>query len=292
MKIGIIGAGRLGFALATAFKNEKYVLAGVYSRNPQSVGLLNDKLGEEFENIMLLTIRQSDIIFLTVPDAQIAVVADEIAKDFKKTDLTGKSFIHCSGALTSDVLMPLSKSGANTGSLHPIQTFADRENAWKGLYGIYYGYEGSTDARQYCEKIVKSFRGSMLDISYKDKVLYHAAACVISNYTVALSYVAGMILEKTGIESSIGVKALMPLLEKTVKNIGAYGSLEALTGPISRGDTDVIRQHLTAIQREIPQVEDLYAILSKMTSKAAFEKGSINRETADEICGLFDKIRG
>jgi predicted short-subunit dehydrogenase-like oxidoreductase (DUF2520 family) len=289
MRIGIIGAGRLGFALATALKKENYVISGIYSRSPKSVSMLNDKLGEYFENILLLTVKESDIIFLTVPDVQIKVVADEIAGNFKKPDLNGKCFVHCSGALTSDVLMPLVKSGSNTGSLHPIQTFADRENAWKGLYGIYFGYEGSTEAREYCEEIVKSFKGSMLDISSKDKVLYHAAACIISNYTVALSYAAGMVLEKTGIEGSTGVKALMPLLEKTVKNIGMHGSLQALTGPISRGDTDVIRKHLADIQKEIPQVEDLYAILSKMTARIAAEKGSISREKADEICDLFNK---
>jgi predicted short-subunit dehydrogenase-like oxidoreductase (DUF2520 family) len=289
MRIGIIGAGRLGFALATALKKENYVISGIYSRSPKSVSMLNDKLGEYFENILLLTVKESDIIFLTVPDVQIKVVADEIAGNFKKPDLNGKCFVHCSGALTSDVLMSLVKSGSNTGSLHPIQTFADRENAWKGLYGIYFGYEGSTEAREYCEEIVKSFKGSMLDISSKDKVLYHAAACIISNYTVALSYAAGMVLEKTGIEGSTGVKALMPLLEKTVKNIGMHGSLQALTGPISRGDTDVIRKHLADIQKEIPQVEDLYGILSKMTARIAIEKGSISREKADEICDLFNK---
>jgi len=80
--------------------------------------------------------------------------------------------------------------GAYTGSLHPIQSVADKDSGWKKLYNIYYGFEGCEEALKHALTVVKSFEGKLIKIKEQDKTLYHAAACIISNYTVTLSYVA------------------------------------------------------------------------------------------------------
>jgi len=51
-----------------------------------------------------------------------------------------------SGALTAKALKPLENLGAYTGSLHPIQSVADKDSGWKKLYNIYYGFEGCEEA--------------------------------------------------------------------------------------------------------------------------------------------------
>lgn len=275
MKVGIIGAGKMGCALALALKQKGATLSGVYSRNEASAWFLTDRLGEPFENNLARTVGDSEVLLVTVPDSAIEEMAREISTKVGHLDLCWKTFLHCSGALSSDALESLRLQGGYTGSLHPIQTFADRENGWKGLEGIYFGFEGCTEAKEHAGKIVEMLGGHMLVVEKKDKPLYHAAACILSNYTVTLSYLAGNLLDSIGIGRDTGVKAFMPLLEKTVKNIGELGSAGALTGPISRGDSRVVEGHIKAMEEQNPGMGQVYRLLGRMTAELALKKGSI-----------------
>jgi len=81
-----------------------------------------------------------------------------------------------------------------------------------------------------CFNRCKSFEGKLIKIKEQDKTLYHAAACIISNYTVTLSYVAYKILESIGFDRETADKAFLPLIKNTVHNIERLGSIDALTG--------------------------------------------------------------
>jgi predicted short-subunit dehydrogenase-like oxidoreductase (DUF2520 family) len=50
-------------------------------------------------------------------------------------------------------------------------------------------------------------------------------------------------------------------LENTINNIKAYGSRNALTGPVSRGDYEVIRGHIEALSEKKPDMVNLYKTL-------------------------------
>lgn len=286
MKIGIIGAGKVGCALAIGLKQCGYTISGVYSKNHKSVELLNETLGEAFENILFVTVKHSDVLFITVPDKNIQSIVKEICKK-QSIDLCKKVFFHCSGAVSSAVLNALAEKGCYTASFHPIQTFAEKKDGWKGLYNIYFGFEGSKEAESCAERIVQSLSGKILHINEKDKPIYHAAACMLSNYTVALAYVVEGLLKKIGIDAETGIKAFAPLIIKTVENITADGSVNALTGPVSRGDTSVIEGHIDALKKLDTKALDIYRVLGKVTIDAALCKKSINNETA-EI--LYNKL--
>jgi len=275
MKIGIIGAGRVGSAFALALTGNGDEISGICSRSDQSVAFLSDKLGRAFINDVSSTINEADIVLLTVPDTDIAKVAAKIRED-GSLGIEGKTFLHCSGALTSSELEPLNRAGGCTGSLHPIQTFASRDEGWKRMQGIFFGYEGSAEAREKALCLVKPLNGTLLDIRPEAKPLYHAAACILSNYTVTLSYVAGMLLDKAGIGKVLGIKAFMPLLVNTVENIAAGGSLNALTGPISRGDSITVAGHLMALDDKDKVLSEFYRVLGRITVQLAVDKGSID----------------
>lgn len=287
MKVGIIGVGRVGSALAIGLSQEGITISGACSRNQKSVAALNNRLGTEFENILYLTVKNCDLVFITVPDTQIGSVAEKITEQASRKDLKDKYFLHCSGALSSDVLECIKRKGGYIGCLHPIQTFADRENGWKGLYNIYFGFEGSTEVRSKCEHIVNLFESKTITIEKGDKPIYHAAACVLSNYTVVLSYIAEKMLSSIGIDSETALKAFGPLIRKTVENVITKGSIKALTGPISRGDYKVVEEHMKEIKEKIPEVLQVYKILGKTAVEMALNNGSIDSEKIEKLCKIL-----
>lgn len=288
LKVGIIGAGRVGCSLALALARKGAEITGVYSRSAEWVGFLGRELGREYGNDMESVLRDAEVVFLCVTDTQLPDMAKQVAEACPR-DISGKVFLHCSGALTSDVLEPLRGAGGHTGSLHPIQTFPDRETGWKGMFGIFFGFEGDPCAGESAASIASLLQGELLTLKKEGKPLYHAAACVLSNYMVILAHTAGRLLEQAGIPAEEGLRAFRPLLENTVRNIAGMGSVKALTGPVSRGDTGVVAEHLQAMKNAQaigtldPEAEELYRILGRATVELAREKGSIDREKAGEL---------
>ena len=282
MKIGIAGAGRTGCSLALALAAGGAQISGVYSRKPEAVTGIFTGTGIECEGDICSLIGKSDLIFLTVSDSEIAPLSARISS-LCGSAAAEKIFLHCSGALTSDALKELSDVGAVTGSLHPIQTFPDREKSWKAMYGIYFGFEGSNGAMSAVRETVGILNGELLLIRPEDKPLYHAAACILSNYTAALSHTAGELLERAGIPRDIGMKAFGPLLKNTADNITTVGSVKALTGPISRGDTATILGHLAAIGKDDWDTAELYKVLGRLTVQLARLKGSIDDVQASDL---------
>lgn len=311
LRIGIIGAGKTGSALAMALKKKGFAISGVYSRSFNSTELLGKMLGQQFENNLYSTVKDSGVIFITVPDSQISnvaaniinVISDEESvttkvankaiKVIDETDkytgnsLDRKFFYHCSGSLTSEVLHELQMHGCHTGSLHPIQTFADRETGWDSLKGVYFGFEGSQEAELTARFIVSLLEANLLVIEKEMKPIYHAAACMLSNYTVALSFTAGELLKCAGIDMETGIRAFLPLLENTVENIRKFGYLQALTGPVTRGDYAVIEDHMKAIKKMQPGRLEVYSILGRTAVEIALSRGGINTDIADRLREIF-----
>jgi predicted short-subunit dehydrogenase-like oxidoreductase (DUF2520 family) len=287
-RIGIIGAGKLGCSFASALVGKGYSIGGIYSKSNGSQEYLCHKLGLRFENDLLKTVSQSDVIFITVPDSQIRAVADHVAEKAGCRDICKKYFFHMSGALTSDELGSIGLKGGYTGSLHPIQTFAERDPGEEIFKGVYFGFEGCDEVKNIANAIISALEGHLLNIKKEDKPVYHAAACVLSNYTVTLSCVAGGLLNRIGIDAKTGTRALMPLLENTLKNIKNSAGPEALTGPVSRGDINVIEGHIKALGETEPNVIELYRVLGAATVEVALAKGSIDENAAGKLKRIFN----
>lgn len=289
MKVGIIGAGKLGSALAMVLSKVGYSICGIYSKSEESSKLLCKKIGIELKNSIEETVQCSDIIFLSVPDNHIEQIASEIAYCVKKDIVEKKVFLHVSGALTSEVLKPLEDLGAFTGSFHPIQTFADRDNAWQKLFNCYFGFEGCSEAKKYVEIILDKLNGRIIPIKREQKNLYHAAACIISNYTVTLFHIMHQLLIKTGLDEESATNAFLPLLKNTVDNIERLGYIKALTGPISRGDHKVVAKHIDALAKETPEFGAIYRMLGGQTVDIALQRGTISEEDVGRLIELLGK---
>ncbi|HOV24942.1 MAG TPA: DUF2520 domain-containing protein [Pseudobacteroides sp.] len=286
--ISIVGTGKLGSSLAIALKSKGFEISGLYSIGGDSQKKLCRQLGICLNNDLIESVSGSNIIFITVPDSQIANVSRQISQSANVESIKNKYVFHMSGALTSDELADLERLGALTGSLHPIQTFAGTSDP-EIFEGVYFGFEGSCDIYPVAKDIVDALNGKIVKIEKENKPIYHACACIISNYTVTLSHMVEKLLRVMKVENEININAFMPLLKGTVPNIEKLGSVKSLTGPISRGDINVIKGHIDALNDRCGELErELYNILGIATADLALEKGSIGEKTRLSIHSLLN----
>lgn len=285
--VAIIGAGKVGSVLAKALHRQGYELVGIASRTLESAS----QLAKEFA--IVATTKAADItlhadmILIATPDRCIGQVVEELVKDGGVR--AGQFIFHTSGGVGVEVLKPASHLGAFTGSIHPLQSFANLTSPVDAVADIYFAVGGDEKAIGLAEEIVKSFGGKSFIISDKDRPLYHGAACIVSNYFVSLMHWATQIYTGFGLSPQQAVAALMPLVQGTVNNIQDLGPTEALTGPISRGDVSTIAAHLAGFTNG--NEKNLYAELGRYTIGVALEKGSINEEQANAVkelltCGM------
>jgi predicted short-subunit dehydrogenase-like oxidoreductase (DUF2520 family) len=286
-KTGLIGAGKVGCSIAIGLKKLGIDLTGIYTKSLGSLDYINDKLDMCFKNDIESTVNLSEVIFIAASDSEIEYITKQIICISERYSIKGKYFFHLSGALDSDELNLLSWQGAYTGSLHPISTFADKKNGWKALDKIYYGFEGSLEAEKVATQFVNLFNGNILIIKKEAKRLYHIAACFISNYLVTLAYVSEELFEISGIDSKAGLEAFEPLIKKTLENIYKMGTINSLTGPISRGDVNTIAEHVGALRKSDSKLLNLYNELGKITAEIAYKKKTIDKYKLDKLDRMF-----
>lgn len=253
LRIAVVGAGRMGQGLggALAAKGQNVTLLG---RRAQDVTppftLQADAWGP--------ALRAADLVILATPDAAVADVATELAGlgviDQRQVVL------HLAGPLDKTILAPLEPTGAALGSFHPLQTVADPERAAERLRGAYAALEGDPRAQEMGARLARLLDMKSFVIPAGAKAKYHAAAVMVANYTVGLLGVAQRIAGEAGIPPDIAARMYQPLLQGAMANLAAMGPIEALTGPIRRGDLTTLRTHLAALgarDRELYRVVGL-----------------------------------
>jgi predicted short-subunit dehydrogenase-like oxidoreductase (DUF2520 family) len=116
-----------------------------------------------------------------------------------------------------------------------------------------------------------------------DKPLYHAAACIASNYLTTLMHIVEEIYLHLGLTREEAIRAFWPLVRGTLMNIEARGTIQALTGPIARGDAGTIEKHIAAFRTKLPQFLQAYTALGLITTDLGLKKKSITPEKAGLI---------
>jgi predicted short-subunit dehydrogenase-like oxidoreductase (DUF2520 family) len=256
-RIAIVGPGRLGSALTLQLSRAGYRVAEVVSRRSRkSVKLLAHKLRARtsFQNNAVL---DADLIWFCVPDREIAAAARVLAS---KTEWTGKTAFHSSGALASNELDVLRELGAKVAAVHPMMTFV--RGAAPSLRGVPFAVEGDASAIRLARGIVHDLGGETFRIRAKDKAAYHAWGAFASPLLVALLVSAEQVARAAGLKAPEARKKMLPILKQTIENYGRLGPAGAFSGPLVRGDTEIVRKHLNVLKK-IPEAKQVYLTLAR-----------------------------
>jgi len=291
--VSIVGPGRLGQALAIALRSLGYPILAFVARNPaearKAVRALN-KSGTPVQTLgwdQLTQLPATDLILITTPDDAIAEAAQLLAAgEFGRT--RRRTVLHTSGALASDVLSPLVKSGFHTGSLHPLVSVSEPGAGAKALRGAFYCLEGDKTALRVARLIVEDLKGKSFSVRPENKALYHAAAVMASPHLVALFDLATEMLASCGVSQASARQILLPLVESTTNNLMAVNPEQALTGTFARGDVATIRRHLSALSRkELAEALDVYRLLGLRSVQLA-KKNKLDPRLLEQIRKLLN----
>lgn len=280
MKIGFIGAGKAGKALGRYFKRHGLSVSGFFSRSNKSAQEAAALTGsKEFASINDLA-DDSSIIFITVPDHALEEIDATCTALITDCSIgPEKIWLHVSGAHPSSCLAGIKAAGCATGSMHPLLSFGDPVSSATGLEQTWFTLEGTERAVSAAAAILEKTGGKYSLIEAENKPLYHAGACVISNFLVTLLESGIKFFEAAGMERENVFKAIEPLIDATLSNVREKGTINALTGPIVRADFNTVGVHMRAIKTALPPELDLYKALALKTAQMLEDKRLTHEQT-------------
>jgi predicted short-subunit dehydrogenase-like oxidoreductase (DUF2520 family) len=267
MQLGFIGAGKVGTALGIYLKEKGFELSGYYSRSKDSCVQAAIRTQSNYYSTLKPLVEASDILFITTSDDQIESVAKQLCEECCLKP--GQLIIHTSGALPSTVLNVVKAFGCFTYSMHPLQAFADVDKSVSDLSNTYFCIEGDEEKISILEELLHTCKNAYFKVRPEQKILYHASACMLSNYLVTLIHNSLKLLDDIQLDNSTAFKAMLPLVNSTIQNVLELGTKDALTGPISRGDIDTVKKQFEAISSTSNEQLALFSCMAKETLKLA-----------------------
>mgnify|MGYP001773420022 CR=1 FL=1 len=289
--IAIVGAGRVG-TLFARFLSEiiGHKIIAVISRSDESIERFVRKFKVNIASKSISDLPQDvEVIFITTPDSAIKEIANGISK-LENLNFKNLVVYHASGVLTSDVLSAVQSLGAEVGSIHPVYSVSHFDYSVDEIKEIKFTLEGSAKIYDITKWIFYNFSGNIIPIDKSQKILYHIACVFASNYLVSLLNTVDEIFKKANLK--LDHKFLRPLIDVSLKNAGELGPVNALTGPIERGDFETLKIHLEELKTKFPEILPVYSSLAIETIRVAFKKKSISVNLASEMLDLVSSYIG
>ncbi|MCO5334367.1 MAG: DUF2520 domain-containing protein [Pyrinomonadaceae bacterium] len=274
--VTIVGPGRVGLALAGAIASTQFELEHLIGRraDPQN----------RVETPESLTSIGSDVILITVSDDAIESVARMLASCVTP----GTIALHCSGALSSEVLDALAAVGCNTGSMHPLISVTAQTEPTV-FRNAAFCVEGDETAVSTADALIEALGGYSFTIKTEAKTIYHAAAVAASGHLTALLELSFSMMGKAGVDDPMLI--LRPLVERTIRNIWEKGTVNALTGPFARGDISILRREIDHLECDLSRNEFAVFLGLAALSLELAARGGLAKERGRGMLDLIEMAK-
>lgn len=259
LKIALIGTGALGKSLgAHFFPNDKVIYFGrkdafwedYYGNKHQIHGL--DLKKESIKELFY----QCDVVFIATQDQQIHNVIEQIKAHVKAP----KWILHGSGSVSANVLDVLkTNSQIKTGVIHFLQTFYEESHLNPNVFnGISASVMGDLEIIDWLDNSANIKRINLINVTEEQKKQLHIAAIFACNFLHVLMDAANKIAQ---IDGQNAIQILAPLIRTSLNSIFENGAITTLSGPIKRGDSQVIASHIDYL-KDKPEIQQVYKELS------------------------------
>jgi predicted short-subunit dehydrogenase-like oxidoreductase (DUF2520 family) len=285
LKVGVIGAGRVGTALAVALSRAGHRITAASAVSDAS----RDRIRQYLTGTPVVqpadVAEVSDLVLLTVPDDALPGLVRGLAAT--GAPLIGRMLMHASGRHGLAVLDPAVQQGALPLALHPVMTFTGRADDADRLAGICFGVTAPAVLRPAAEVLVMEMGGEPVFIAEADRDLYHAALAGAANHLVTQVVQAEDLLAKAGVAQP--ARMLGPLLSAALDNALRLGDA-ALTGPVARGDAETVASHVAALRAEAPEALPAYLALARLTATRALAAGTLTAPDARRLLDVLAEV--
>jgi len=267
MDISVVGAGRVGTALAVLWQRTGHRILAVAGGAATA-----ERAAAHLPGVPVLddasAARDAEVVLIATPDDAIATACAQIAPALRP----GAAVIHASGATGLDALG--AAAGTRTLSLHPLQTCPTVEAAVERIPGAAFAVT-ALDEEGFAlgERLALDAGGRPFRLADEAKPLYHAAAVFASNYLVTVTALAEELERAAGVPDPLD--ALAPLQAATLANVERVGPAAALTGPAVRGDAATVQKNLEALATHAPGAVRPYVALADLALELAHHSGRL-----------------
>ncbi|HWP03641.1 MAG TPA: DUF2520 domain-containing protein [Gemmatimonadaceae bacterium] len=257
-RIGVVGSGRMAQALGRLLLQRGQPVLYLAGRSPGRSAAAAAFIGPPIEPVVfeVLASRATHIL-VAVSDSAVREVAERLVA----AGTRARAVLHTAGSLGERALDVLSASGVSTGMLHPLQTVPTPEVGVAVLPGSVFAVDASGEALSWARHIAALLDGRLLTIEPGKHARYHAAAVLASNGVTALLDAAIRAATGAGICEADARAAFSSLAMASVGSSAELGPVQALTGPVRRGDAPTVRSHLRALA-DCPEIAALYRQLA------------------------------
>ncbi|GAA2131506.1 hypothetical protein GCM10009843_35150 [Nocardioides bigeumensis] len=290
LRVGVIGAGRVGSVLAAALRSAGHEIVAVAGESDASRRRAAALLpGVPVEKPTAVA-RQADLLVLTVPDDMLANVANMLSAS--GAIRSGQLVLHTSGRHGLGVLSEAAAVGARTIAMHPAMTFTGTEVDLPRLLGCVFGVTAGADEREVAHDLVADLGGSPMWVPEERRALYHAALAHGANHLVTLVAQAREMLSAVAADDPAQAgydpaDTLRPLLTAALDNALHDGDA-ALTGPMVRGDAGTVEAHLQEVAAVAPHTLPSYVALAGDTLDRVVTDGRVLPIRAAKIRRLLE----
>ncbi|MBO0776082.1 MAG: DUF2520 domain-containing protein [Actinobacteria bacterium] len=282
LRVGVIGAGRVGSVLGAALARAGHQVVA-------ASGVSETSLQRAARLLPGAAIRQpgevlagADLVLLTVPDDALPGLVAGLAAT--GAPLEGRLLAHASGRHGAGVLAPATQRGALPMALHPVMTFTGRPDDLDRLTGISFGVTAPEPLRTVAEALVIEMGGEPVLIDEASRGLYHAALASGANHLITLVVQAAELLAVAGVPDP--ARMLGPLLSAALDNALRLGDA-GLTGPVARADAATVASHIEALRDVSPEALRAYVALARLTADRALAAGILTAPAAQRLLDVL-----
>ncbi len=282
--VACIGPGRVGSALCRALYELGFPVIGAGGGSGEWSGQFASELGtdlieEPYEGLG----EKARLILVTPPDSNLADAALSIGRD---ADLkAGSCLLQTSATEPASALLPAAAGteGITCLSFHPMKPFNDRKQGLDYFGGIILGIEGDGRAKAIGHALADLVGGHPLDISRQDKSIYHAAGVLAFTGVMALAWAAEQISEHIGLDRAFIKKGIVPNMSIAAETVLEPGLPEGLTGPVSRGDVEVVEQQIRALADRFPDFLPVYREVALLNLRMLEKDGLLEKDVIERL---------
>jgi predicted short-subunit dehydrogenase-like oxidoreductase (DUF2520 family) len=280
--LNIVGCGKVGRTLARLWARRGAVrILSVLNRSLASGQAAIDFLGSGRAIEDYAQMEQADLIMISAADEAV----ETCCRSLCRTSVVRAETVvfHCSGFLPSTSLAPAQGRGAAVAGIHPVKSFADPASAEETFAGTFCALEGDPRATEFLERLLRDSGATVFSVKPEEKAVYHAATVVVCNYLVALLEVGLRCFQRAGVDRTAAMQVMEPMVRGTLANVFRLGPVQALTGPIARGEPSVVKAECDALGKWDPAVEQVYRTLGRMAVEISAAQGNAGPDALDAI---------
>jgi len=284
--LNVVGCGKVGKTLGRLWtQHAVFRVTSILNRSLESASKAVEFVGSGRAVGTYAELGEADVVMISTPDESIEGCCRELCDSGVLAP--GVVVFHCSGSLPSQLLDPARGQGASIAGIHPVKSFAEVATSVETFAGTFCALEGDPAACEVLDDALRRCGATTFHVEAEFKTIYHTATVIACNYLVALMEVGLRCFEKAGLDRRTAMEVAKPIVAETVDNVFKLGPVDALTGPIARGEPSVVQRQLEALGEWDEDVRRVYESLGRIAVELSAARGNADPDVLAAIKTLL-----